>query len=475
VTTPASFLPALLRGLRAAGVTVSPGEAIDAARALALVALDDRALVQAALGATLAKTRDAQIALGPALAAALPLPSGGAAAEGRPGKGKRPGAPESAGGGGAPPGSTPTGGAGGGGGGGRPANRPPDALPPARSPAERRAREHREKALAGLEGRGERRRGETHDVARRSGGQTSGPASDERRRRRRRARLAPLTTSSPRGRGAAAKAAERDAAGDAGRRAARAARDGGADQDLLRRDLRAPLDEEQEARWERLLERALSDLGRRARGRRLRSRRGALDAHRLFRAAVATGGVPFALPRRVRRPRPLRLVLVVDVSWSARRAARAFLVLARALARRFRETRVLLFVDRPVEVTGALARGEGLARAHLRHPHLRPGARSDYAKALYALVSGFGDALRRDALVVVLGDARNNFLPSEAWCVEEIASRAAGLVWLAPEPRDRWGAGDSALLDYAPHCDVIREGDSLEEMALAVRALSALR
>ena len=47
-----------VRVLRNAGVRVSPAETLDAAYALALCGYDDRALLQQALAATLAKTID---------------------------------------------------------------------------------------------------------------------------------------------------------------------------------------------------------------------------------------------------------------------------------------------------------------------------------------------------------------------------------------------------------------------------------
>ena len=49
-------LAGFLRALRAAGARPSPGEAIDAARAIALVGVSDRALLKESLGAVLAKS-----------------------------------------------------------------------------------------------------------------------------------------------------------------------------------------------------------------------------------------------------------------------------------------------------------------------------------------------------------------------------------------------------------------------------------
>lgn len=416
MSAPLRFLPALLARLRADGFAVSPGEAIDAARALEAVGVEDRAAARAALGAALAKTRAARAAFERHFDEIFAAP-------------RRAGREKGKGGGGAAPEGGAAGRAGGEGAGrgfppsqpslrsaarGRRAERPTE---PARRPGERRQRAEAERRIEALVGE--------HGARHRAG--------------RRRAL----------------------------RRFARPATPGETD-DPRRWDLRGPLDPAAEEALERAFARAVSALRIAVRRRRRAGRRGPIDVHAALRKNLAAGGVPFVLPRRERARRRPRLVVLADVSWSVERAAGFFLAIAGALAARFRETRVFLFVDLPVEATDEVARGEPIAVI----PGLRRGARSDYGRALYAFLEKHRGALRRDTLLVVLGDARANRFPEEAWCMEEIAARVRRVVWLVPEPRERWGTGDSALLAYAPHCDLVREAATLEGLIAAAREIA---
>src|SRR5204862_25917 len=82
--------------------------------------------------------------------------------------------------------------------------------------------------------------------------------------------------------------------------------------------------------------------------------------------------IPHQMPRR-KRP---RIVLVVDVSFSVARAAGLFLMMALEFLRPPRRASVWLFVDRPVEATGAVRRWLRRAPSVLRgaaHDPAGPG------------------------------------------------------------------------------------------------------
>jgi uncharacterized protein with von Willebrand factor type A (vWA) domain len=126
--------------------------------------------------------------------------------------------------------------------------------------------------------------------------------------------------------------------------------------DPLRRELRGALDPREEREIAALVPRIVEQIRLRA-GRRLRrARRGRLYLRRVFRDNLRHGGVPWVLPVRARKRRRSRAVLLVDVSWSTARAAGLFLSIAGELLRRRADTRVLLFVDRAVDATAAVAR-----------------------------------------------------------------------------------------------------------------------
>ena len=53
----------------------------------------------------------------------------------------------------------------------------------------------------------------------------------------------------------------------------------------------------------------------------------------------------------------------------------------------------------------------------------------------------------------------------------EIAGSCGAVLWLVPEPRGRWGTGDSALADYLPYADTVVEAADLDGLARGVREL----
>ena len=111
------------------------------------------------------------------------------------------------------------------------------------------------------------------------------------------------------------------------------------------------------------------------------------------------------------------------------------------------------------------AEGEGLSPVDFH-------AFSDHGQALLELERQAGAALRRSAVLVVLGDARNNRRPARADAARRLRSRVRALWWLVPESRARWGTGDSALESYRPYCDQVLECSSGAELFAALDRLS---
>jgi uncharacterized protein with von Willebrand factor type A (vWA) domain len=267
----------------------------------------------------------------------------------------------------------------------------------------------------------------------------------------------------------------------------------------LRRELARRLSPEDEheiaAQVPRLIERIRLRTGRRLR----RASRGRVYLRRVFRDSLRHGGVPCVLPFRRRRPRRSRVVLLIDVSWSTARAAGLFLSIAGEFLRRARDTRVLLFVDRAVDATREiedwLARsparggrvdrtrsgrrpGAGIVRGDISFARLIGSMRglnldapSDYGRAFHALSRSKLRPGGTTTALLVLGDGRTNRFNPQDWAFEEIASRCGAVVWLVPEPVERWDTGDSALGSYLTHVDVAVEARDLRGLARGVSEL----
>jgi uncharacterized protein with von Willebrand factor type A (vWA) domain len=208
------------------------------------------------------------------------------------------------------------------------------------------------------------------------------------------------------------------------------------------------------------------DLGARLRGRLARReralRRGRLDLRRTLRAAVGTGGVPLRLRRRGRRPGRPDLVALCDLSGSVAAASELLLGLVAPAARYFRRVHLYAYVDR-------------LCAVSIEQGHVAPAgrldlhARSDFGRVLGDLWHRERGVLGRGALLLVLGDARNNRLPPRADLLRAVREQVQRVLWLVPEPRERWDTGDSVLRLYATSCDAVIECLTLGALVAAVR------
>ena len=55
----------------------------------------------------------------------------------------------------------------------------------------------------------------------------------------------------------------------------------------------------------------------------------------------------------------------------------------------------------------------------------------------------------------MLGDARTNQFDPMEWALADLRQRIRRVVWLNPEPPERWNTGDSVIRAYAPFCDAV--------------------
>src|SRR5438094_789457 len=208
------------------------------------------------------------------------------------------------------------------------------------------------------------------------------------------------------------------------------------------------------------------ELGARLRGRLARrerqARRGRVDFRRTIRHSMSSGGVPVRPRFRARRPGRPDLVALCDLSGSVAAASELLLGLIAPAADHFRRVHLFAYVDR-------------LCPVSIEHGHVAPGgpldlhARSDFGRVLVELWERQRARLTRSALLLVLGDARNNRLPPRADLLRAIADRVQRIVWLVPEPRARWDTGDSVLRLYAPACEAVVECVDLGALVRAVR------
>jgi uncharacterized protein with von Willebrand factor type A (vWA) domain len=201
--------------------------------------------------------------------------------------------------------------------------------------------------------------------------------------------------------------------------------------------------------------------------RRRHGRHGRLDIRKTVRTSLSTGGVPFNPRFRRKHPHRPELFLLCDVSGSVAAFSRFTLQFVHALQNQFRAVRSFAFVDTLDEVTEDFRGGDlapSLAQMIQRARVVYGDGHSDYGSSLRRFEQIAGDSLNHRSVVIVLGDARNNYREARDEVLERVADKVHRLYWLNPEPRRWWDTGDSIASKYAPHTTAVFECRNLRQL-----------
>lgn len=225
----------------------------------------------------------------------------------------------------------------------------------------------------------------------------------------------------------------------------------------------------------RALRRLADRLKGRARVRARRASRGRVDVRRTLRASLGTGGVPFALKRKVRCDDRPRMIVLCDISDSVRTVAGLLLEFTYAVHEVFEDVRTFVFVSELGETTDLFTRERAnvaVERAWHGAGLVRTDENSNYGRVLRTFEARHLDDLDRDTTVVVLGDGRSNYHDSASEVLDRVRARTRALLWLCPEPRSAWGRGDSAMRAYASKCTAVYQVQCAADLEGVGRALA---
>jgi uncharacterized protein len=201
-----------------------------------------------------------------------------------------------------------------------------------------------------------------------------------------------------------------------------------------------------------------------------------LSIRRTVRRAMGTGGVPFRLVTDPAPPPRPDIVVLADMSGSVSTFSKFTLDLLVALDSRLSRLRVFSFVDGLAEITGlvrdARSMGRQLRPADAARDAIRLGG-SDYGYVLREFAAQYAHQLSARSVLLVVGDARTNYLDPAESAFAQICRRVGQVYWLNPERRRYWDQGDSVMSRYAPMCDQVQECRTLRQIADFVQSLTA--
>jgi uncharacterized protein with von Willebrand factor type A (vWA) domain len=204
--------------------------------------------------------------------------------------------------------------------------------------------------------------------------------------------------------------------------------------------------------------------------RRAPGHRGRVDARRTTRGMLATLGEPALLRYHRKRPKPRKLVLLVDISGSMTPYADALLHLAHAAVRRNpATTEVFTIATRLTRITGSLRKADMDVAVSKAVPDWRGGTRLGEAVMVYLRRFGHRGMARR-AKVVVFSDGWERGDAGQLGDAMAWLSRLADTVtWVTPHAgREGFAPATQGLRAVLPHVNEIVAGHSIATMQKAL-------
>ena len=216
-------------------------------------------------------------------------------------------------------------------------------------------------------------------------------------------------------------------------------------------------------------------LATRLTAKRRLGRTGKLDFRRTVRASLGTGGVPLVTHHKPHKPHKPELTVICDVSGSVAGFAHFTLMLAYALSEQFTKVRAFAFIDTVDEVSRFFTPGgdvaDALARMSAEANLVWFDGHSDYGHSLEEFAANYPDAVGPRTSLLILGDGRNNYRATGVSTLRKLVAQSRHAYWLNPEPSAYWGSGDSATTQYADAIEMVEVRNALQLEAFVQRLL----
>lgn len=197
--------------------------------------------------------------------------------------------------------------------------------------------------------------------------------------------------------------------------------------------------------------------------RRRAAQRGHLDVRKTLRKSMAHGGIPFDIEWKVKKIDKPSIVAICDVSKSVAAAAQFLLTFLYSLNEVVDRMDAFAFSGRMISVN-AILDDNGIEGAIFKVLQEIGFQQTDYGRSLQDFAENHLDRLDRRTTVIFLGDGRSNFADPRLDIMRQIHDRSRAVIWLNPEPESYWAQGDSVMHRYARFCHVAKQCATLEHL-----------
>lgn len=197
--------------------------------------------------------------------------------------------------------------------------------------------------------------------------------------------------------------------------------------------------------------------------RKKRDNRGQLDFRKTLRRNVAYDGVLFEVFWKTEFIDKPRLLVLCDISGSVQAYARFLLLFLYSLNDVLQRIDSYVFTGNLIPVKDIFDHYP-VEQAIDKIMDDHGLGSSDYGTTLLDLEDQCMAEIDNKTTVLILGDARNNYLAPRSEVMRLLHQRARRVIWLNPEPESFWKTGDSVMYRYRPYCHLARTCNSLEHL-----------
>ena len=201
--------------------------------------------------------------------------------------------------------------------------------------------------------------------------------------------------------------------------------------------------------------------------RRRKTNQGQLDVRRTMRANAGFDGVPFNVIWRQKRKDKPKIMVICDVSGSVAAYVRFLLLLLWSMKEVVPDMSAYAFSYRLGSVDDILD-GDKFEDAMTRIIRDYGMGSTSYGQAWSDLQMNHEHEIDRRTTIMILGDGRSNYGDPRIDLFRSFAARAKRVIWLNPEGPALWGTGDSVIPRYQPFCAQMSQVSTLKDLEKAV-------
>ena len=201
------------------------------------------------------------------------------------------------------------------------------------------------------------------------------------------------------------------------------------------------------------------------------SRRGSIDISQIIQQSVQWDGILFRLSYRQRIPRAPELVVLCDVSNSMAAFVEFLIYMVTCLRARFRKIRVFFFIDSVWDVSDFVWDDDlgGVKQEIKSWGRKASSGFSDYGAVFRELAENLLKEVSSRATLVILGDGKNNYRPTQTEYIAQISSKVRNVFWLNPLDSQEWNEPDNMMKEYQKYCSKVYRCCSASDLQRVVK------